>query len=90
MDTIENSPHLLTLDQLAERLGTTVRYVRLVAERRVPFVKVGGLVRFDPADIDTWLQDHRSTPVEPSQRAGSVPPGVAGPPIGRPSTRRAG
>jgi excisionase family DNA binding protein len=56
-DTI---PHLLTIDQLAQRLGITVRHVRrLVAERRVPYYKVGRLVRFDPNEIDEWLRDRR-------------------------------
>lgn len=51
---------LLDIPGLAERLGTTERFVRrLVAERRVPFHKVGRFVRFDPADIDEWLGEHR-------------------------------
>jgi excisionase family DNA binding protein len=58
MATIDNLPPLLTIDQLADRLGTTVRHVRrLIAERRVPYIKVGGRVRFDPEDIAVWL-DH--------------------------------
>ncbi|HWG75149.1 MAG TPA: helix-turn-helix domain-containing protein [Acidimicrobiales bacterium] len=53
-------PHLLTIDQVADQLGITIRHVRrLVAERRVPFLKVGGLVRFDPTDIAAWLDDAR-------------------------------
>jgi excisionase family DNA binding protein len=48
---------------LAEYLGITVRHVRrLVAERRVPFHKIGHLVRFDPDSIDVWLVEHRSGP----------------------------
>ena len=51
---------LLTIDQLAFQLGTSVRHVRrLVAERRVPYVKVGRWVRFDPAVIASWLDQHR-------------------------------
>ena len=51
---------LLTIDQLAQRLGITVRHVRrLVAERRVPYYKVGRLVRFDPDEIGEWLRDRR-------------------------------
>ena len=49
-------PQLLTMEQLAERLGVTPRHVRrLVAERRVPFVRVGRFIRFDPADVAHWL-----------------------------------
>ncbi len=57
---------LMGVGELAERLGTTERFVRrLVTERRVPFHKVGKYVRFDPADIDEWLVEHR---VEASAR----------------------
>ena len=60
MPETEGLPRLLSIGQLAERLGTTPRHVRrLVAERRVPFVKVGRLVRFDPDDIARWLDGRR-------------------------------
>jgi excisionase family DNA binding protein len=60
MPETEGLPRLLSIGQLAERLGTTPRRVRrLVAERRVPFVKVGRLVRFDPDDIAAWLDARR-------------------------------
>jgi len=53
-------PQLLTIDQLAERLGVSIRHIRrLVAERRVPYLKVGWLVRFDPAEITAWLDGAR-------------------------------
>ncbi len=56
----ETLPRLLTIDQLAEQLGITVRHVRrLVAERRAPYLKVGKLVRFDPAEIAGWLDEGR-------------------------------
>jgi excisionase family DNA binding protein len=43
-------PKLLTIDELAESLGVTHRHIRrLVDDRRVPFLKVGRLIRFDPA-----------------------------------------
>jgi excisionase family DNA binding protein len=36
-------PELMSIEQLAQRLGITVRHVRrLVAERRVPYLKVAG------------------------------------------------
>ena len=49
-------PPLLDASAVAEALGTTRRHVqRLVAERGIPFVKVGRFVRFDPAGLDVWL-----------------------------------
>jgi excisionase family DNA binding protein len=66
MPDTDTIPQLLTIEQLADRLGITVRHVRrLVAERRVPYLKVGKLVRFDPADIADWLQNERRVPVRP-------------------------
>ena len=53
-------PKLLTMDELAERLGVTQRHVRrLVAEKRVPYLKVGRFIRFDPAQISAWLESRR-------------------------------
>jgi excisionase family DNA binding protein len=60
MTDLSTIPQLLTIVQLAERLGTTVRHVRrLVAEKRVPYLKVGKLVRFDPDEIKQWLASRR-------------------------------
>jgi excisionase family DNA binding protein len=60
MTNLSTIPQLLTIDQLAEGLGITVRHVRrLVAEKRVPYLKVGKLVRFDPDEIKQWLASRR-------------------------------
>ena len=54
------SAGLLGVRELAAVLGTNERFVRrLVAERRLPFHKVGKYVRFDPRDIEAWLSEHR-------------------------------
>ena len=51
---------MLGIPQLAERLGTTERFVRrLVCERRIPFHKVGKYVRFDQNDVDDWVAFRR-------------------------------
>jgi excisionase family DNA binding protein len=51
---------LVPIDAVAERLGVTVRHVRrLVDERRIPYLKWGKLLRFDPAEIDAWLDQAR-------------------------------
>lgn len=50
---------LLDPPALAARLSITERHVRrLVAERRIPFVKVGRFVRFEPSAIARWLSDN--------------------------------
>ena len=44
------------MKQAAERLGTSVRFVRrLIFERRIAFVKVGRHVRICPADLDAFI-----------------------------------
>ena len=51
---------LLDIAALAERLGVTERFVRrLVDERRIPFLKIGKFIRFDPADIGAWIDEQR-------------------------------
>ena len=43
---------LLTIEQAADRLGTSARFVRrLIAERRIAYVKVGRHVRLAEADL---------------------------------------
>ena len=55
-----SAPPLLDVVGLADRLGVTERFVRrLVAERRVPFVKLCKFIRFYPRDIESWLEEAR-------------------------------
>jgi excisionase family DNA binding protein len=55
----ERAP-LVDINVVAMRLGVQVRHVRrLVHERRIPYVKWGHLLRFDPADINAWLEASR-------------------------------
>jgi len=51
---------LLDIQAVALRLGVTVRHLRrLVNERRIPFIKWGHLLRFDPVEIEEWLDRAR-------------------------------
>jgi excisionase family DNA binding protein len=61
---------LLTVDQAAERLCTKPRFIRrLIAERRIPYVKLGAHVRIDDRDIDAFIAAGRVAP-------GTVPAGL--------------
>ena len=54
---------LLDIPGVARYIASSVRHVRrLVAERRIPHYKVGHFVRFDPDEIDRWLDTHRRGP----------------------------
>ena len=49
---------LLTVDQAAERLGVTPRFIRrLTSEKRIPYVKLGGgsHVRIEEEDLDAFV-----------------------------------
>ncbi len=47
---------LIDIPTLAARLHDTPRHVRrLVADQRIPYVKVGHFIRFDPTAIADWL-----------------------------------
>ena len=51
---------LLSVEQAAERLGTSVRFVRrLVFERRIAYVKVGRHVRISSRDLDAFIEAGR-------------------------------
>jgi excisionase family DNA binding protein len=51
---------LLTVEQAAERLGTSERFVRrLIAERRIAYVKVGRHVRIATGDLEAFIAASR-------------------------------
>jgi excisionase family DNA binding protein len=69
---------LLTPDEVAVRLRTSPRFVRrLVAERRIPFTKVGKFVRIASNDVEALLAAGRVEPgpsyVRPALRLGTTP-----------------
>ena len=62
---------LLTVNQAAERLGTSTRFIRrLRSERRIAVVKLGRHLRIDSTDLDAYITANRQEP-------GSVPPTLA-------------
>ena len=64
---------LLTPQEAAERLGTSLRFVRrLVFQRRIPYVKVGRHVRIATSDLDAFIAAGRVDVGElPSLRRGA-------------------
>ncbi|MEA2974157.1 MAG: hypothetical protein QOG82_2615 [Actinomycetota bacterium] len=51
---------LVDIAWVASRLAVSVRHVRrLVQEGRIPFIKWGHLLRFDPVDIEEWIAGNR-------------------------------
>lgn len=62
MTTTDPRPltRLLNISEVADVLNVDVRHVRrLVHERRIPYLKWGHLLRFDPVEIEAWLDQGR-------------------------------
>lgn len=54
----------LTTAEVAGLLGVAKRHIyRLVSEDRIPYLKWGRLLRFDPVEIAAWLEGFRRSPV---------------------------
>jgi excisionase family DNA binding protein len=69
MSGVHSSPpdRLLTVEAAAERMSTSVRFVRrLIAERRIAYVKLGRHVRITEADIAAFIKAGRVQPLEAS------------------------
>ena len=65
---------LLSVEQAAERLGTSVRFVRrLVFERRIAYTKLGRHVRIADRDLDALIAagriEARTVPSSPKRRS---------------------
>lgn len=55
--TIQESSKLYTVKEIAQILSLKEGHIRkLVFYRKIPFIKIGGLVRFEQAAIEEWLK----------------------------------
>jgi excisionase family DNA binding protein len=64
---------LLTVKEVAERLGTSVRFPRrLIAERRIRFVKLGGHVRIPESALAEFIRAGTVEPITVAWRGGKV------------------
>ncbi|WP_329457901.1 helix-turn-helix domain-containing protein [Streptomyces sp. NBC_01497] len=60
---INVTDRLLTVDQVAGLLGTTVRFPRrLIEERRITFVKIGRHVRIPESAVEAFVTAHTVMP----------------------------
>ena len=61
---------LLSVEDVATELGTTVRFVRrLVQERRIRFHKIGKYVRIAKDDLSAFIAEGRVDPDRPGPPA---------------------
>ncbi len=55
---------LVSIQEAGDYLGLSVHTVyTMVSQRRVPFVKVGRLVKFDLALLDAWIAKRTVMPI---------------------------
>ena len=60
---------LIGVSDLAAILNVDERHIyRLVAERRIPYIKWGHLLRFDAHEVQGWLDGNRVEPLPPTRR----------------------
>ena len=60
----DSTDRLLTVEAAAERMSTSVRFVRrLVAERRIEFVKIGRHVRISESALAEFIESGRTPPM---------------------------
>ena len=65
MSGVERVERLLNIAEVAELLGTGERYPRrLVAERRIRFVKLGRHVRFPQSAVRELIDEGTVQPIE--------------------------
>jgi excisionase family DNA binding protein len=65
--TNTHADRLLTVDEAADRMNTSVRFVRrLITERRIAYVKLGRHVRIAEADIAVFIEAGRVPPMDAS------------------------
>lgn len=73
---------LLTVDEAADRLATKPRFIRrLIAEKRIPYIKLGAHVRIDLEDLNRFVVARsRSPPAKASDGTDEVAPPAPFPP----------
>jgi excisionase family DNA binding protein len=55
---------LLTVSEVSEYTGLSVHTLyTMVSQRRIPFVKVGRLTKFDLRLLDEWIAKHTMMPM---------------------------
>ena len=50
---------LLDINEVADYIGLSVHTLyTMVSQRRIPYVKMGRLTKFDREEIDKWIASH--------------------------------
>ena len=70
----ETPRRLFTVQEAAQYLAvSTSTLYGWVWQRRIPFVKIGRALRFDPRDLEAFVEANKQLPRQESSRSGSRP-----------------
>jgi excisionase family DNA binding protein len=59
---------LLTVKEVSAYTGLAPDTIyKMVSQRRIPFTKVGRLVKFEQSALDAWLKQHTVIPMPPKR-----------------------
>jgi excisionase family DNA binding protein len=54
----------LTVNEVAEKFQLSTRQIkRLMYSRKIPYIKIGSAVRFDPEDLREWMEKRKLRPL---------------------------
>jgi len=64
-------PGLMTVDSVATLLGKSTKTIRrMVSSRQIPFLRIGGELRFDPSALILWLSRQDATLAQAARQFG--------------------
>ncbi|MCZ6799423.1 MAG: helix-turn-helix domain-containing protein [Nitrospirae bacterium] len=64
-----NLKHLLTIQQAAQITGVSITTLyKWVSHRKIPYIKMGRLVKFDPSKLEEWIKQQTVMPM-PERRS---------------------
>ena len=56
--------NLLNIRQASDVLNLKIKTIYMyVHQRKIPFIKIGSRVLFDPLRLQQWLKDHQIEPI---------------------------
>lgn len=60
-----DTKQLMNIGELSKRIGVSVNTIySWVAQRKIPFVKICGTLRFDVGDIERWIDASKEEPAD--------------------------
>ncbi len=63
-ESLKSSHHLLTIQEAAQYAGVSpTTLYKWVSQRKIPHIKLGRLVKFDPGKVEEWIKQQTVMPM---------------------------